>query len=90
MSKPTRSIKMLHFLGFDFTLNIGPSRPGKVVRVVFKKWSDLSYKVVRTDLKVAKNGSDFTVIRITEITLINRNNLLITKLTLNGSEITFP
>jgi hypothetical protein len=32
--------------GSDFTLNIGLSRPGKVVR---------------TDLKVAKNGSDFTL-----------------------------
>jgi hypothetical protein len=41
-----------------------------VVRVVFKNWSELSLlnidlsrpgKVVRTDLKVAKNGSDFTL-----------------------------
>ena len=41
-----------------------------MVRVVFKNWSELSLlnidlsrpgKVVRTDLKVAKNGSDFTL-----------------------------
>jgi len=42
MSKPTRSIKMLHFLRPSIPLNIGPSCPGKVVRVVFKKWSELS------------------------------------------------
>jgi hypothetical protein len=28
----------------DFTLNIGPSCPQKVVWVVFKKWSELSYQ----------------------------------------------
>ena len=40
-----------------------------MVRVVLKKWSELSsksgpsclYKVVRTDLKVAKNGFNFTL-----------------------------
>ena len=36
-----------------------------------------------------KSATFYPVIRITEITLINRNNLLITKITLNGTEITF-